>query len=178
MSEGAYFVWSRDRLLAWSDYTADPNPSVYEDASSYIKYNCTWTVSSRDIDDQIKFAIENIKLDTCFYPHLSWVRSHHMTDQLLVHEQGHFDLAEMTRIELVPKILDHFKDRYYVTRGQNQDQQRQFAREDSSKLLFTQIEKIESILTQKRLEYDRDTEYGTNADKQDMYNSMFSHLRT
>ena len=177
MSTQEYLVWSRDRLLLWSDYTADANPSVYEDASSYIKYNCTWVVNSKEIDGKINFSIEDIKLVACFYPHLSWVRSAHATEQLLRHEQGHFDLAEMIRTELVSTLENYFKDKSYTTRGQNQDQQKQFAREDSGALVFKQLEVVQSILEQKRKEYDQITEYGHNVNKQQTYDQTLSSLR-
>ena len=177
MSTNEYLVWSRDRLLSWSDYRADPNPSIYEDANSYIKYNCTWIVDSKEIDGKINFFIEDIKLDACFYPRLSWVRSVHATEQLLKHEQGHFDLAEMIRTELLSILQNYFRDKYYTTRGQNQEQQKQFAREDSGTLVFKQLEVVQSILDQKRKEYDQITEYGYNVDKQHAYDQMFASLR-
>jgi len=105
MSEKNVVVWSNDSFLKWSDFTAESNPAAFEDAHSFIKYRYTWTINSEKIASQILFFIENIQLSVEFHPVLSWVRTLQTNDDLLKHEQGHFDLAELIK-------LQHFSHSY------------------------------------------------------------------
>ncbi|MFB1007046.1 MAG: hypothetical protein QMC57_05330, partial [Nitrosopumilus sp.] len=93
MSENFIISWARDYSLKWSDFKAELNPAVFEDSHSTIKYGFTWTVNSDKINDKIVFLIDSIKIVTEFHPLLSWVRESESNDNLLKHEQGHFDLA-------------------------------------------------------------------------------------
>jgi len=104
MSEINVLVWSNDSFLRWSDFNAESNPSAFEDSHSVIKYRYTWTVNSDKIGSQVLFFIENIQLSVEFYPVLSWVRTLQTNDDLLKHEQGHFDLAELIKRENLEKI--------------------------------------------------------------------------
>jgi hypothetical protein len=166
-----------ERFLNWSDFQAESNPASFEDAHSVIKYRYTWTVNSDTIESQIKFFIENIDLVVEFHPSLSWVRQSQATPYLLKHEQGHFDLAELLRPKIVKQIQDVFDGKKFHTRGQNQEQQKQFAREDSGLMITKEIEKWEKYLYDKREEYDRLTDYGQISVKQQEYNDMFNKLR-
>ena len=177
MSQNDVISWSKDYFLTWSDFQAESNPAVFEDVHSTIKYRCTWTVHSDSAGDQIRFFIENIALITEFYPKLSWVRQPQATSKLLKHEQGHFDLAELLKPKLMIQIQSIFTGKHFPTRGQNQEQQKQFAREDSGLLIAKEIEKLEKYLFEKQEEYDRETNYGQSLTKQQEYDDMFKNLR-
>ena len=97
MSENCLISWTSDSLLRWSDFKAELNPAVFEDSRSVIKYGFTWTVNSDKVNDKIVFLIDSITTVTEFHPLLSWFRESESNDDLLKHEQGHFDLAEMLR---------------------------------------------------------------------------------
>jgi len=177
MSQSNSISWSKDRVLTWSDFKAESNPASYEDAHSVIKYRYTWTVNSESVGNQIKFFIENINLTTEFYPLLSWVRQSQATSNLLKHEQGHFDLAELLRSKIVDHIQNIFDGKKFPTRGQNQEQQKQFAREDSGLMIANEIEKWEKHLCEKQEEYDALTNFGQILEKQLYYDDMFKKLR-
>ena len=177
MSQTNSISWSKDRLLDWSDFKAESNPSSFEDAHSVIKYRYTWTVNSENMGNQIKFFIENIHLTTEFYPLLSWIRHHQVTLDLLNHEQGHFDLAESIRPKIVEHIQNVFDGKKFSTRGQNQEQQKQFAREDSGLMIANEVEKWEKHLYEKQEEYDMLTDFGQIKEKQLEYDDMFKKLR-
>ena len=177
MSQNTVISWSKDYLLDWSDFKAESNPAAFEDAHSTIKYRYTWTVNSDSVGNQIRFFIENIGLTTEFHPLLSWVRQPQATSQLLNHEQGHFDLTELLRPEIITKIQNVFVGKKFPTRGQNQEQQKQFAREDSGLLIAKEIEKLEKYLFEKQEEYDKQTNYGQIIEKQQEYDNLFKNLR-
>ena len=177
MSEINVIVWSKDFFLRWSDFSAVSNTAAFEDSHSVIKYRHTWTVNSEEIGSQIIFFIENIQLSVEFYPDLSWVRTLQTNDNLLKHEQGHFDLAELVKRENLEKLQNKFHKKEFLTRGKNEDQQKQFAKEDSGKLIVMEVEKLEEILSKRRQEYDEQTNFGQNLEKQSEYNSIFDRLR-
>jgi len=177
MSENNVLVWSNDFFLRWSDFNAESNSAAFEDSHSIIKYRYTWTVNSEKIESEILFFIENIQLSVEFHPVLSWVRTLQSNDDLLKHEQGHFDLAELIKRESLEKLQNKFYEKQFPTRGKNEEQRKQFAKEDSGKMIAVEVEKIEEILSHRRQEYDEQTNFGQNLEKQSEYNSIFDRLR-
>jgi len=177
MSDINVLVWSNDFFLRWSDFTAESNTAAFEDSHSIIKYRHTWTVNSDEIESQIIFFIENIQLSVEFYPDLSWVRTLQTNDDLLKHEQGHFDLAELIKRENLENLQNKFYQKQFPTRGKNEDQRKQFAKEDSGRMIAIEVYKLEEILSQRRQEYDEQTNFGQNLEKQSEYNSIFDKLR-
>jgi len=177
MSQNNVISWSKNYFLNWSDFKAESNPAAFEDVHSIIKYRYTWTVNSDIFGNQIRFFIENIDLITEFYPLLSWVRQPQATSYLLKHEQGHFDLAELLKPEILKQIQCVFTGKKFPTRGQNPEQQKQFAREDSGLLIAKEVEIWEKYLFSKQEEYDLQTNYGQILTKQQEYDDMFKKLR-
>ncbi len=177
MSEKNVVVWSKDSFLTWSNFEAESNPAVFEDSHSFIKYRYTWTVNSDNKENEILFFIENIQLSVEFHPVLSWVRLSQTNDDLLKHEQGHFDLAELIKRENLEKLQNKFHEKRFPTRGKNEEQRKQFAKEDSGKMIAKEVEKLEQILLQRRNEYDEQTNFGQNLEKQLNYNSIFDRLK-
>ncbi|NIM26241.1 MAG: hypothetical protein GTN97_04370 [Nitrosopumilaceae archaeon] len=169
--------WSKDYFLSWSDFQAEPNSAAYEDSSSNIKYHHTWTVDSEMIDGQIFYFINDINLTTQFLKHLSWVRDQHATQQLLKHEQGHFDLAESLIPEIIQSMKEKFQGKRFPTRGQNDEQRKQFAKGNSGLLIANELENWFHKLHQKREQYDKETNFGNNLDAQKLYNEKFAQLR-
>ncbi len=177
MSENNVVVWSSDSFLTCSDFKAESNPAVFEDSHSVIKYRYTWTVNSDKIGSQILFFIENIQLFVDFHPLLSWVRLSQTSNDLLKHEQGHFDLAELIKCENIEKLRNTFHEKRFPTRGKNEEQRKQFAKKDSDKIIAEEVEKLEQLLSKRRQEYDKQTNFGQNLEKQSEYNLVFDRLR-
>ncbi len=44
----------------------------------------------------------------------------------------------------------------------NEEQRKQFAKHDSGKMISEEVEKLEEILSQRRQEYDEQTNFGQN----------------
>ena len=177
MGEKNVLAWTPSLLLKWSDFKAEPNPAVFQDSFSFIKYHYTWVVDSEKIGRDIFFTVNKIQLHPEFHPILSWVRSNYATEPLLKHEQGHFDLAELVKNEYQRTLESVFSDKKFPTRGQNDEQRKQNAKEDSAIMISNEVEKIEHILQIRRQDYDQKTEYGQNTKSQLEFDSMFSKLR-
>ena len=177
MSESIVIEWKPEFNIRWSDFEAESNPAVFEDSHSVIKYRFTWTVNSEIIDEQIVFFIEVIRLFVEFHPRLSWVRSSESNDGILKHEQGNFDLAESVRRENIKKLQDMFYSKHFPTRGQNVEQRKQFAKEDSGKMIAEEVSKLQQVYDEKRLEYQEKTNFGQNGSLQSEYDLIFKKLR-
>jgi len=79
--------------------------------------------------------------------------------------------------ENLGKLQNKFYEKEFPTRGKNEEQSKQFAKEDSGKMIVIEVQKLEEILSQKRQEYDEQTNFGQNLEKQSEYNSIFDRLR-
>ena len=176
MSEKDFVIWSRDYHLKWSDFKAESNPAIFEDSHGMIKYGFTWMVNSDKLNDEIVFFIENIELSVEFHPLLSWVRDSESNDNLLKHEQGHFDLAELTKRNHEKIFKNKFYDKFFPTRGQNDAQRKQFAKEDSGRMLSNEVDELNKIFLKKRTDYNLETDFGKNLDIQSKYNDVFEKL--
>ncbi len=177
MGENNVVTWSENTFLKQSDFQAESNPAAFEDSHSIIKYRYTWTVNSDEIKDRILFFIENILISVEFHPLLSWVRSSQYDDALLKHEQGHFDLAELVKRESLERIQNEFTDKQFPTRGKNEEQRKQFAREDSGRMIANEVEKLSVLFLQKKQKYDQETNFGKDPTRQSEYDSIFERLR-
>ena len=177
MSSNDVVLWSPDNCLNWSDFRAESNPAIYEDSYSFIKYGFTWIIDSDKLNGNIVFLINQIEVSVEFHPLLSWVRISELNDNLLKHEQGHFDLAEMLKRDYDKILKSKFCDKSFPTRGQNEAQQKQFAKEDSSKMISIEIDKLTEILRKKRNDYDLETEYGHNILNQSKYDEIFKKFK-
>jgi len=178
MSENIIFDWESNSRLKWDNFKAESNPAIFEDSHSVVKYRFTWTVNSDVIDGQIIFLIENIHLFVEFHSLLSWVRHSKSNDELLQHEQGNFDLAELVKRENIKNLQDTFYFKSFPTRGQNKDQRKQFAKEDSGKMIAEKVNELQQLYDKKRLKYHDDTNFGQNTSQQSSYNLIFKQLRS
>ncbi|KAF6244403.1 hypothetical protein [Nitrosopumilus sp. b2] len=177
MSENNTLSWSKNYSLKWSDFKAEHNPATFEDSHSVIKYGFTWIVDSEKLGSEVLFFIQNIDLSVEFCPLLSSVRISEANDRLLKHEQGHFDLAELVRRENISALQMKFEGKKFQTRGKNEEQRKQFAKEDSGKLIAQEVEKIQKILDERIKKYDKVTDFGNNLEIQSEYNLKFEQLR-
>lgn len=178
MSENVVLNWENNSYLKWSDFKAESNPAVFEDSHSVIKYRFTWTVNSDNVDGEIKFLIEDIRVSVDFNPLLSWVRILESNDDLLNHEQGCFDLAELVKRENIAKLEEEFYSKPFPTRGKNEEQQKQFAKEDSGKMIAEEVEKLQQLYNEKCHKYRNETKFGHNAEQQSKYDLSFKSLRS
>lgn len=169
--------WSKNTYLTWLDYKAEPNPGAFDDVSSIIRYRATWRVNSESIENAILFFLEDIHIVTEFLPHLSWVREMCVTPELLNHEQGHFDLAELLRDHITTHIRHSLCQKRYRVEGKNDEQQKQFAKEHSSRIIAAELEHWHIYLESKRSEYNLKTNFGNDHTVQSTFDKQFAQLR-
>ena len=177
MSSNDIVTWSQNYCLKWTDFKAESNPAIYEDSHSFIKYGFTWIIDSDKLNGNIVFLINQIEVSVEFHPLLSWVRVSELNDNLLKHEQGHFDLAEMLKKDYDKILKNKFYDKVFPTRGQNDAQRKQFAKEDSSRMISIEIANLSQNLRKKRNEYNIETDFGKNISNQIKYEKIFKKLK-
>lgn len=186
--------WKPDRPLALSDFKADPNPAAFEDAYCAIRYRPTWTVFSeqcptcmgsdsacdndspdRGAQPHILFAIRDFDICTEFHPMLSWARPA-CSDAHLKHQQGHFDLGEKVMRGMIQDMRDSLCKKRYSTRGKNEDQRKQFAKEDSARIIEPLVKSLYDEFEKKEAEYDSCTRHGCDAHAQSEYDKTFESM--
>lgn len=91
-------IWNKDYRLSWSDFHGKPNTSPYMALS-----NCVFNYSG---DPLVKNGVLelNMKMIACFDKKASWVKQDQMKDDLLAHEQLHFDICELNIRKLRMKL--------------------------------------------------------------------------
>jgi len=90
-------IWDSNRKLSWSDFMASANQSIPYAAMTFesINYSYNW------VDNRLHFESK-----TAFSPCLSWTK-YQEAENLLLHEQGHFNVAEIFRRLLVKSVLEN-----------------------------------------------------------------------
>lgn len=131
--------WSASRKLAWSDFKGDPDPHSSNAALTSSNINIEFGYN----EDGFQYAIK-----CSFDKNRSWVRIR--TNEVLAHEQGHFDIAEIYARRL-NKLMKAY--RFNAKTAGNDINQ-----------LYENTMK-QHLQTQTR--YDQETDYSRNKPKQD-----------
>ncbi|WP_421775150.1 DUF922 domain-containing protein [Gracilimonas sp.] len=82
--EKDYIYWSEDYKLVWTDFEEIPKRYSEHAAFSVVGYESSFNMNAQQYEAEIK---------TYFSKNESWSKS--WIASLLLHEQGHFDLAEV-----------------------------------------------------------------------------------
>lgn len=85
-------AWSKDYQLKWSDFQAEPDLEIIAYANTVYKIEILPTNVAVDAQNNIQ-NYQAITATAFFFKNLSWVYKE--DDSLLVHEQLHFDIAEL-----------------------------------------------------------------------------------
>ncbi len=91
--------WSEERRLKWSDFKAEANYEVPWAATT--SSGMTHEFSGNIKGDEVTY---DSKVKCFFYPQNSWYKKELATDNLLLHEQLHFDIAELHARKLRKRI--------------------------------------------------------------------------
>lgn len=183
MSDDSIIHWSKDHKLNWSDFMAEPNPAHEHDALSSIRFFVNPIITADNPDRPRFFSISKITAIPEFQKKLSWVREFvlgdfHMSEKLLNHERGHFDLAKESTGEIERLAVKTFEGKRFPIRGGNEHEVLEYAREDALSLVNEQVEKIKKdYFATLRKQYDYETEFGHNVTKQQEYDKRFEKLR-
>ena len=118
--------WSENRKLVWEDFQSKNQPNTSKAAATTF-CGISYLLNS----PTKKFSSKEVKIESFFVPSKSWAHSDHKTDLVLMHEQSHFDIAELFarrfRKLISDKILDaktlqkHYTNIYEAYKDFQQD---------------------------------------------------------
>ena len=86
-------------------------------------------------------------------------------------------MNDIVKNENLEQFHKKFYNQIFPTRGKNEEQRKQFAKEDSGKMIVSEIEKLSDLLQKRSEEYDIQTDFGQNQEKQKEFDLIFNELR-
>lgn len=82
--------WDKNRKLEWADFQSKSRPNTSSAAATTF-CGISYLLNS----PTKKFTSRQVKIESFFIPSKSWAHLEHKTDLILMHEQSHFDIAEL-----------------------------------------------------------------------------------
>ena len=82
--------WDENRKLIWGDFLSKTSPSTSKTAATTF-CGISYLLNS----STKKFTDKQVKIESFFIPSKSWAHPEHKTDNVLMQEQSHFDIAEL-----------------------------------------------------------------------------------
>lgn len=158
---GQKIIWQEDRKLVWDDFKSPVNRKSNPDVAAYT--HCGWeysVVKSTNPKSPVKIEITAI-----FNVDRSWKDVKKISDYILLHEQKHFDIAELFVRKFRKEVEEKIK-----TSG------------DYDKKFKAVYSKISNEYKNFQQSYDKITEHGMNKEKQAEYNALITeeldHLKS
>jgi len=101
-SNSTEITWNESSPLVWEDFSGEIDSSSEFDAWTWsgFKYSYNW----KRMDGTI---IVNCTAYAFFDPTQSWIKKKKKSDELLKHEQGHFDISELHSRYFEERIASH-----------------------------------------------------------------------
>jgi hypothetical protein len=100
-SEKDRLVWNESRLLSWNDFNGKPEKRFAAASTHYdiLKH------STREGNKAV------VTIEAVFFRNMSWKKSSWVNDEVLTHEQKHFDIVELYARKLRKAVLEtHYAD--------------------------------------------------------------------
>jgi hypothetical protein len=124
-----------------------------------FQYEIQWSPTS------CLFRITHIDSAARFHPESSWVRPGHQTTDVLQHEQGHFDIAEIYKVAFEGQTQD-LVNTSRECRGRSERQANQNAERELSRLIGSIYDDVWQQFQTQQNAYDTETRHGIDADAQ------------
>ncbi|WP_336960476.1 DUF922 domain-containing protein [Chryseobacterium contaminans] len=153
MMFGQKIIWQEGQKLVWANFKSPVNRKNNPDVAAYT--NCGWeysVVKSSNPKSPVK-----IEIKTIFNEDKSWKDVKKINDYILLHEQKHFDIAEI----FVRKFRKSVEEKIRNSGDYNR--------------LFNSIyNTISNEYKNFQIAYDKDTRHGMDEEKQAEYNAFIS----
>ncbi|MEM1136268.1 MAG: DUF922 domain-containing protein [Bacteroidota bacterium] len=142
-------VWQKGQKLNWSDFKGTPEGKIYEAARSEFKVEFKYSGSSDNGELVFQFDVSAL-----FIPKASWYVADKVSNELLMHEQLHFDITEL-----------------YARKMRQRFQTAPISKENYKADIKAIYGKVMDELKAYRKQYNNDTLFGANLNKQLQWNS-------
>ena len=146
-----------NRNLVWADFTGKPDKS--EPHFAYTYWNISYKMDNvRESGDSV--ILDNFRVIVELDPKKSWAKKDNLTDELLVHEQGHFDLGIlcMNEIAALAKQTKLQKHNFSYT---------------IQNIMGKTISKYSALMSK----YDFETNHSKNKEQQKKWNQFFAESK-
>lgn len=150
---GQKIFWKEDQKLVWENFKSPVNRKNNPDVAAYT--NCGWEYSV--VKSTNPKSPVTIEIKTIFNEDKSWKDVKKINDYILLHEQKHFDIAELFVRKFRKIIAEKVR-----TSG------------DYNKLFKAIYSDISNEYKNFQISYDKDTRHGMNKEKQAEYNTAIS----
>lgn len=150
---GQKIIWKEDQKLVWDNFQSPVNRKNNPNVAAYT--HCGWEyslVKSSNPKTPVKIEITAI-----FNEERSWKDVKKINDYILLHEQKHFDIAELFARKLRKEVAEKI-----ITSG------------DYDRYFKAVYQKISNDYQNFQKSYDRETQHGINEEKQREYNTHIS----
>jgi|SRR6185436_9810935 len=143
-----------NRKLEWADFTGKPdaNSTFYAHTWYTLKYSYNNVVTNGD-----QATIDGFEAILELDPNKSWVRTDKTSDELLEHEQGHFNIGIMCMRELLTTV-----------NGTS------FSKSDYAEALRNIFREVMRKYNDMNVQYDNETEHFKNKEQQQKWNALFA----
>lgn len=143
-----------DGKLQWSDFTGrvDKSSTFY----AYTAYNIHPKIEGINLQGD-SVSIANFEVILTLDPQKSWSRKDKQTEELLIHEQGHFNIGILCMRELVST----YKATKWLKAGFGAQMQ-------------TMISTVMKKYHEMGMRYDRETKHSMNKAEQEKWNLFFA----
>ena len=146
--------WSADRKLSWQDFKGRPKEDSRYSAESSLQISYGLKISNQSGVTEYSFTV-----DCYFEKNDSWVKADKKTDDLLKHEQLHFDIAEY----FSRKLRREFKNNSFTIQDYQSKSTAIFNKN------FTEYQSYQTA-------YDEETRHGSIAEEQVRWNERIKNL--
>lgn len=138
------FAWGADHRLTWEDFRG-PVPAGRGNVAAETSCGIGFETNTISRGVPVRFRVYNT-----FSMQRSWVRPDAMTDEVLEHEQGHFDLCELYTRKL--------RARFEATEG--------ITVENLKRVTRAVWAEVHSEYAKRQEQYEDETEHGLNREAQ------------
>jgi len=97
--------WDKNHKLDWADFKSKYQPGT-SNAAATTFCGISYLLNS----STKKFTSRQVKIESFFIPSKSWAQLEYRTDLILMHEQSHFDIAELFARRFRKLISDKMMD--------------------------------------------------------------------
>ncbi|NIF06064.1 DUF922 domain-containing protein [Chryseobacterium sp. Tr-659] len=150
---GQKIFWKEGQKLVWDNFKSPVNNKNNPDIAAYT--HCGWEYSV--IKSTNPKSPVTIRIQALFNEDKSWKDVKRIDDYILLHEQKHFDIAELFVRKLRKAVSEKIKNSG-----------------DYNQYFTTIYNGISSDYKNFQTAYDRDTRHGMNKEKQAEYNTAIA----
>lgn len=134
-------LWKEDRLLTWDDFNGKPQRRF---AAASTHYDLLKYLSKADNNSA------TVTIEAVFFRHESWKNKNWLNDEVLAHEQKHFDIVEL----FARKLRKAIKENKFQTYS---------ALEEMLQVLYDKYDEEMDVYQDK---YDNETDGSMNGNQQ------------